>query len=352
MFVLASLAIQLGDEAASAADAVTMESAASALRGYVGESDDSYEWRVRREGNVGTSEFSELILTSQTWRDVAWKHQLYIITPSTAKDASQALLLIGGGSWREKYEELPAEDDGLSTEALVLASVAETMGTPVCVLAQVPHQPMFGDLHEDEIISYTFVEYLKSGDATWPLLLPMVKSAVRGMDAVQEHCDEKWGLDIQNFTVTGGSKRGWTTWLTSAVDDRVNALAPMVIDVLNMGPQMKHQLASFGAYSEQIEDYTEKGIQSQMDTEQGRTLNRIVDPFHYLDQIEQPKIVILGTNDPYWPLDACNLYWDDVSGDKYVLYCPNQGHGIKDMAPRHRRLARAAASSDRRSRPA
>ena len=41
---------------------------------------------------------------------------------------------------------------------------------------------------------------------------------------------------------------------------------------------------------------------------------------------------MLGTNDPYWPLDACNLYWDSLPGQKHLLYIPNNGHGLKDTA--------------------
>jgi PhoPQ-activated pathogenicity-related protein len=39
---------------------------------------------------------------------------------------------------------------------------------------------------------------------------------------------------------------------------------------------------------------------------------------------------MLGTNDEYWPLDALNLYWSELKGPKYVLYIPNNGHGLKD----------------------
>ena len=74
----------------------------------------------------------------------------------------------------------------------------------------------------------------------------MVKSAVRAMDATQEAMKKEWGLDVETFTVTGASKRGWTTWLTGAVDDRAVAIAPMVIDMLNMSPHTKLQRASFG----------------------------------------------------------------------------------------------------------
>ncbi|MFO1064493.1 MAG: PhoPQ-activated protein PqaA family protein, partial [Pirellulales bacterium] len=176
-----------------------------------------------------------------------------------------------------------------------------------------------------------FVNYLKTGDGSWPLLLPMVKSAVRAMDAVTAQVERDHGIAIKKFTVTGASKRGWTTWLSAAADPRVDAIAPMVIDVLNMPEQMKHQLATWGKYSEQIEDYSKRGIQQYMSTPAGQSLTQLVDPFAYREQIDQPKLLIFGTNDRYWPVDACGLYWNQLQGEKHLLYVPNEGHGIKDV---------------------
>jgi PhoPQ-activated pathogenicity-related protein len=308
------------------------EEASDALANYVAKPDDSFQWSVRRSGKLGTGTYAELTLTSQTWRDIRWRHQLFVYKPEKLANAAQGLLMIGGGRWRDELASPPAgADEPLPREAPLLAAAANAIQSPVAVLLQVPHQPILGGMVEDEAISYTFEQYLKTGDAEWPLLLPMVKSAVRGMDAVQQFGQRDWSIQIQHFTVTGASKRGWTTWLTSAVDTRVNALAPMVIDVLNMESQMKHQLETWGKFSEQIEDYTRRGIQSRTGTTGGRALNAIVDPYSYRKQITQPKLILLGTNDRYWPLDALNLYWDGLSGKRYVCYIPNNGHGLKDV---------------------
>jgi len=302
----------------------------SALRKYVGKADDSYKWVKRREGEIAGVKFVELTLTSQTWRGIPWKHQLYLFKPEVV-DGNQAVMLISGGAWKDELEQPAKEGESIPQEATVLAGVVKQLKAPVVLINHVPFQPMFDGMTEDEIISYTFEQYLKTGEEDWPALLPMAKSAVRAMDAAQEYAQKEWNLDIKNFTVTGASKRGWTTWLTGAVDDRATAIAPMVIDVLNMPAQMKHQLETWGKYSEQIEDYTRRGIQSAEETEAGKKLNAIVDPYSYREILDQPKLLIMGTNDRYWTLDALNLYWNDLSGEKRVLYIPNNGHGINDF---------------------
>jgi PhoPQ-activated pathogenicity-related protein len=304
----------------------------SPLRDYVAKPDDSYQWVKRQERELGGVKFVELTLTSQTWKGITWKHQLYIARPEEVKNPEQGMLIIWGGDWHDGLDKPidPAKPE-IPGEAAILAQVVRQIKAPVALLLQVPFQPIFDGMKEDEIISYTFDQYFKTEDAEWPLLFPMVKSAVRAMDATQEFAQKEWQLGIKNFTVTGASKRGWTTWLTGAVDARANAIAPMVIDTLNMPEQMKHQLASWGEYSEQIQDYTRRGIQQKMDTPAGRKLGSWVDPFHYRDKLTQPKLLIMGANDRYWCLDACNLYWHDLLGEKRLLYVPNKGHMVDDI---------------------
>src|SRR5688572_22807043 len=72
-----------------------------ALEQYVAKPDSSYQWKKRREGTLGQGKYVELTLTSQTWRGIVWKHQLFIYRPSIIKSGSDAMLLIAGGAWDE-----------------------------------------------------------------------------------------------------------------------------------------------------------------------------------------------------------------------------------------------------------
>jgi len=273
----------------------------------------------------------ELILTSQTWRGIVWKHRLFILKPENVAPNKHAMLIIAGGKWRERYAN-PSHEEKPVKEAILFASIARQLKSPVAVLMQVPQQPIFDGMVEDEIISYTFDQFLKTGDPEWPVLLPMVKSAVRGMDAIQEFFSDQWSLPIKSFTVTGGSKRGWTTWLVGASDSRVTAIAPMVIDTLNMGAQLDHQQEVWGKFSPQIHNYIERKIPERIKTSAGKALLEIVDPLAYRETLKLSKLIVLGTNDPYWTLDALNLYWSQLLGPKHILYVPNNGHGLKDFA--------------------
>jgi PhoPQ-activated pathogenicity-related protein len=325
-------AVANAQQTATPTPRVAPDEPSDALKQYIAKPDASYHWTKRREGQLGKGTYVELTLTSQTWRDIVWKHQLFIYKPSQIKPGPvDGILYIDGGNWKDALEQPPAPgDDKLPSAAMLISAASENAQAPVAVLLQVPHEPIFDGLREDQIISYTFAKYLETGDPEWPALLPMVKSAVRAMDTVQQYAHDNWQVNVQHFMVTGASKRGWTTWLTAASDERVNALAPMVIDMLNMGPQMAHQLLTFGGFSERIHDYTDKGLQSLLFSPNGGSLQSIVDPYSYRHHLRQPKLIMLGTNDPYWPVDALNMYWDGLEGEKHICYEPNGLHGLRD----------------------
>jgi PhoPQ-activated pathogenicity-related protein len=286
---------------------------------YVSKPEPAFAWQLKNK--IESEQFGDRIydlhFVSQVWQGEKWQHQLQIYRPADAASSSTMFLWVTGGS--------------ASPEAVSLGlELARKIKAPVAFIYHVPNQPLLeGNLREDDLIAETFVRYLKSKDENWPLLLPMVKSVVKAMDVLQAFGKKEWSLSIDKFIVAGASKRGWTTWLTAAVDKRVGAIAPVVIDVLNMRVQMPRQLQAFGAYSSRLAAYSSRGLLPIPETTAGQRLLSMVDPWAYRDKLTMPKLIINGTNDFYWATDALNLYWDGIPKDKWALYVPNAGHNLR-----------------------
>ena len=290
------------------------------LADFVRKPDKAYEWKSKGKIETPVGVVYELAMTSQKWQDTIWTHGIQIFVPKGATPKATMLLYNTGGS--------PSP-----TNAILGLAISERVKAPVAFLFGIPKQPIFG-LKEDGLIAETFTKYLATEDASWPLLFPMAKSVVRAMDTLQAFAKEEWKTDVTGFVVTGASKRGWTSWLTAATGDkRVKAIIPMVIDTLNFKAQMPHQLKSYGAYSEQIKDYVDRGLldPKMPENPKSQKLWAMVDPWSYRENLTLPKVIINGTNDPYWTQDALNLYWDDLKGPKWVLHVPNAGHGLEEV---------------------
>ena len=288
------------------------------LDDYLKKPDDSTSSKVISSTEIPEGKVVRFAFTSQTWEGIKWTHDLNVVVPKVETYPDAMLLFITGGS---TGGELRPGDLALAS------SLSKMCGARVAVLPQVPNQPLLGDKKEDSLIAETFVRYLETKDADWPLLFPMVKSAVKAMDALQDW-GKREGKPVERFVVTGASKRGWTTWLTGASDPRVKAIAPMVIPTLNFRAQNEHQIEMFGRYSDQIDDYTNRGLMERIKEPVGEGLWKMVDPFTYRDKLTMPKLQINGTNDPYWTLDSMNIYWKDLKGPSRVVYLPNAGHGL------------------------
>jgi len=315
------LAICLSTVVGSFAQSITPQ---TALKNYINNNDKTYRWELKDSSNLGGVKVYQLLLTSQKWRQYTWRHQLTVFVPQETQ-YDGALLFITGGSNKEEQPNWTKSDDLW----VPLATVANKNKGIVALIRQVPNQPLYGDLTEDALISYTLHQFKKDKDYTWPLLFPMVKSAVKAMDAVQEFSKQKFNLAVNSFVVTGASKRGWTTWLSAAIDDkRVKAIAPMVIDMLNMPATLNYQFQTYGEYSDQIEDYVKLGIPQSTNTEDGKAITAMIDPYSYRSKLTVPKMIFIGTNDEYWTVDAIKHYYDQIPGKNLIHYVPNVGHNL------------------------
>src|SRR5262245_3208896 len=176
------------------------------LDDYLARPEPAYAWKLVRTipGDGATSYV--LDLKSQTWRSTpevdrpVWQHWLTITRPEKVT-SDTALLSIGGG---RNGGEGPAAAPADAVDR------ARRSGTVVVSLGQVPNQPLVFNKDgrgrvEDDLIAYCDVKFLETADATWVARLPMVKSAVKAMDAATEFLASAEGgrVAIKHFVVAG-----------------------------------------------------------------------------------------------------------------------------------------------------
>lgn len=304
----------------------------TALDDYIAAPDPSYQWSLTRTIQGQGYTIYRINLRSQTWRTTAdvnrtqWTHELTIFKPTEILHDT-AMLLINGGSNGAPSREL--EQYG--------GFLAAATGSVLVDLQMAPNQPLrfTGEnfsRSEDALMAYTWAKFLETGDPTWPANLPMTKSAVRAMDTVQAFISNVSGgtAAINDFVVTGGSKRGNAAWLTAAADSRVSSVIPIVYDALNTEEVFKHTYDTLGFWPEAVKDYVNAGIMDWMDTPELKALMDIVDPLAYRDRLTMPKYIIASAGDQFFVPDASRFYFDELQGPKYLNYIPNTGHGLSD----------------------
>ncbi|MFV1966543.1 MAG: PhoPQ-activated pathogenicity-related family protein [Pirellulaceae bacterium] len=302
-----------------------------ALLEYVRQPDPAYAWKVVKQLKNDEGTTYVVRLTSQSWRtkeDVdrpVWEHWLMIVKPK-AVAFNKAFLLIGGGSNDRGPPSSPND---------IILRIAHATRSVVAELKMVPNQPIafHGDgipRKEDDLIGYGWAQFLKTGDATWLPRLPMVKSAVRAMDCIQELMASEAGgeLPIDGFVVAGGSKRGWTTWMTGVADPRVEAIVPIVIDVLNVDPSMRHHAAVYGFWAEAIGNYVQHGITRRWGDPRMKQLYSVVDPYFHRQRLTMPKFIVNACGDQFFCPDSSQFYFADLLGEKYLRYVPNADHSL------------------------
>ncbi|MEQ1828679.1 MAG: PhoPQ-activated pathogenicity-related family protein [Pirellula sp.] len=305
----------------------------TALDDYIAKVDTTYSWKTEKTITNGPFKTSVIKLVSQTWRtekDVnrpVWEHWLVVTVPENVK-TDKAFLLIGGGSHNSS---MPNGPDAITS------AIAQATGSIVAELKNVPNQPLVfhndgQPRSEDDLIGYSWSQFLDTGDATWLPRLPMVKSAVRALDCITEFAASEEGgkRKIQKFVVAGGSKRGWTTWMTGAADNRVEAIVPIVIDVANADASLRHHAEAYGFWSEAIGNYYQHNILQRFNHPRMQDLYSVVDPYYYRERLVLPKYIVNGSGDQFFLPDSSQFYYDAIKGEKLLRYVPNADHGLKD----------------------
>ena len=193
-------------------------------------------------------------------------------------------------------------------------------------LGQIPNQPLTFNKDgtprkEDDLIAYCWSKYLDTGEATWLPRLPMVKSVVRAMDAATEFLasEEGGGVKLKHFVVAGGSKRGWTTWLTGVVDPRVVAIVPIVIDIVNVRATMGNHYSAYGFWAPAVGDYLEHKVMQRSETPAYAEMLKIIDPYSYRHRLTMPKLILNAAGDQFFTPDSSRFY-SRPEGPKFLRY--------------------------------
>lgn len=303
------------------------------LKDYVEQGDPEFQYSITDtlKGNGWTAYQVRMVsgtwLTQQEVEPVQWWHWLTIIVPEEIRETG-SMMFIGGGS---ASDSLPPPKEKWFAEAAVAT------GSVISHLSNIPFQPVDyrGDQkdgrYEDDLIAYGWRQYLENGateeDQIWLARFPMTRGVVRAMDVVQE-ISQSFEDPVEGFFVTGASKRGWTTWTTAAVDERVIGIAPMVIDLLNIVPSFHHHWRCYGDWSPAVSEYVENGIMDWIDTKEFASMLELVEPYAFVDNLTIPKLLINATCDEFFVTDSWKFYWNDLKGENYLQYVPNVGHGL------------------------
>ena len=265
-------------------------------------------------------------LDSKKVDQAEWWHYVDIIIPKQTT-SSTGIIFIDGGEMSDDYFRLDSQsiENAIKTES-VIVNVSNIPFQPLNFLAS--EQDSF---EEDDLIAFAWNKFLKQGakqkDIEWLPRFPMTRAIVRAMDLAQEILLQN-DIQVKDFVVSGASKRGWTAWTTAAVDNRVKAVVPMVIDMLNLVPSFENHYRSYGEFSPAIQEYVNYNIQDWLGTEQFKVLMSYIEPFSFVDKFTMPKYIINAGSDEFFSTDSWRFYYDKLPGEKIIRYVPNKNHSL------------------------
>ena len=271
-------------------------------------------------------------LTSQKWQTDAdidrsvWTHSLVMIVPDIV-NTKTGLLFVGG---EDNTDPLP---DGSDPTVQIITQLALASQSIVSAVFQVPNQPIIFENNdiptkEDKLVAISWENAINTGNLINTAYLPMVKSVVKAMDGIQSAVSDHGEYQINNFVLTGYSKRGAAVWLTAAVDSRVKAIAPGVIDFLNIVPSFEHHFRSYGEFSTAIKDYVDLKITDDLRAPEFSRLAKVVDPFSYLDKLIMPKLILNSSGDQFFLPDSSRFYFDQLPGENLIRFAANTDHSL------------------------
>lgn len=300
---------------------------------------------------VGNETLTDVVLThyrlkSQSWSPAGmvlpaeWFHNVDIYIPENPL-TRRAVVFINNGTNKPAAGKPPGVPSDMTPDKL--ASLARNTRTIIVSVSDVPNQLLtYTDDQraraEDDSVAHSWSLFMKAPDALprMSLHVPMAAAVSQVMSLAER---ELWQWKVDKFIVSGLSKRGWATWLTAIADERVEAIAPFVMDLLGIQSSLTHMYHSYGDnWPMAFNPYYQEGIDTRVETREFASLLQIEDPLAYQqteygERLSIPKYIINASGDDFYVPDNSRFYFDRLPGVKSLRYAPNTGHaGIRNYA--------------------
>lgn len=296
------------------------------------------QYQVLETEQTSQGEQAHYTLISQQWsprglvKPARWEHQVTLYRPRGAVGKT-ALLVVNNGSNTPKADAARSDYDNQQ-----LIALAQKTATVVVSIDKVPNQPLTYNndnipRFEDSSVARSWRLFIDNPqqDAWLPLHLPMVGAVVKAMDLAQTEL-HALGVTIEGFIVTGASKRGWATWLTALVDQRIQAIVPFAIEVLDQAAVIEHTHHSLGGYFPIAwQDYAQEGIIRDRCSPAFNALMAIVDPLRYSQsplaaRLAIPKYLVSASGDDFFMPDNLKFGLTKLPGATTLRVVPNSNH--------------------------
>ena len=230
----------------------------TALDRYINTPDPDASWKfLGTEKGSGYTTYlldGEVGLVAQGARSIAriWQHHVLIVVPDNVTPGP-AVLLIGRQQQRQPNQQGRRRGRHL----------ARSVGAIAVELRQIPNQPLTFADHDGKPHSKTasspsaWAQVVKTGDPTWHARFPMVRAAVRAMDATQAFLNSPQGPAGPRQV----HRRGRLEARLDDVDDggrrqaRQRHRASIVIDVLNVSKFMRQHVRNYGFWARSLYDH-------------------------------------------------------------------------------------------------
>ncbi|MCX8064122.1 MAG: PhoPQ-activated pathogenicity-related family protein, partial [Candidatus Hydrogenedentes bacterium] len=249
----------------------------------------------KSKGTGYTAYFLEL--TSQSWHPEktfppVWRHWLTLLVPNRRTKDSALLTLTSGLSSPEKpMSEIPLSLVSISASTNSIVAILEGFPIDPTGYYETPSNKV--ELKDIDFFIWSLRQYYDTNDPSWIVLLPMVKSVVSAINAIQEFIlkDLKSEIPVKEFVLCAEAPF-FACWLVPAVDERVIGIAGINNFVYNIEVLIKNYLINEISLPSLFEEVDNKGLLQHFETQEGERLLNIIDPYNYRQFLKIPKLIV------------------------------------------------------------